>query len=160
MSFANRYGYDKKSAEEGKWITKGDGLDIQVRRLNSKAVRDLAVRVNKPFTHLTRGGKSLPTDIADLVNRRIASEGVLMDWRDTPVAKGEKPVYGAPRPFREENGKIVMEAGTATNMTPFSVEAAAEFFQMFPDFLEEVIEDSSIMDNFRDDEVEETVGNS
>ena len=156
MSFANRYGVNKALAEDGKWITKGGGLDVLVRRLNSKAARAVVTRENAKHSHLTRGGRTLPTDIAELVNRRVAAFGLLLDWRDTP--KGEdnpEGLKGAPRPVGE-NG----EEDASAPPIVYTPEVGIEYFIQYPDFLEEIIEDSTNIENYRDEERTETEGNS
>ena len=156
MGFRDRYATDKAASENGKWISKGDGLDILVRRLNSKAARKIVNEENAKHSNLTRGGKSLPMDIADKVNRKVASRALLLDWRDTPALEGEEKLYGAPRPA-DADPELV--AAGKVPMIPFSPDVAEEYFLEYPDFLEEVIEDAASAENFRVEEREEIKGN-
>lgn len=147
MSFADRYSFNKKLAEDGTWISKGGGLDIKVRRLNSKAARKVVTDENKKHANLTKGGRQLPPDIADMVNRRVAAYGLLMDWRDTP--KGENNPDGLEGAPRDEAGNVIQ----------YTPEVGLEFFVNYPDFMEDVIEDSSSIEHFRDEQREEIAGN-
>ena len=148
MSFANKYGFNKKLAEDGAWVSMGDGLEHQVRRSNSKFVRDFVVKENKKHANLTRGGRELPQDIADMVSRRVVSCAMLVDWRDTP--KGESNPNGEIGAPRDERGNII----------PFTPEAALEYCLEYPDFMEDVVTQSSNIENYRAEERKAIEGNS
>ncbi len=148
MAFKDRYGVNKQKAEDGTWIDKGDDFHVLIRRLQSKAVRDLNTKLMKPYSHLTKGGKQLPNDIQDLVSRKLVSQAVLLDWKGT----------GAPSV--EVSDEVSSAKGYKPTMIEYSQEVGEEYFKNYPDFLEEIVDDASTIDNFRDEEREETEGNS
>lgn len=148
MSFANRYAFNKEAAEDGTWVVMGGGLDIRVRRINSKFVRDFVTKENKKHSHLTRGGRELPNDISEMISRRVGAHAILNGWRDTPKGPdnptGEK---GAPR-------------GDDGNVIEYSPDVALQYFVDYPDFLEDVVTQSSSVENFREEERKTIEGNS
>ena len=148
MGFKDRYGYDKKKAEDGTWVDKGDDFHVLLRRLNSKKVRDANTAIMKRYSHLTKGGKQLPTDIQDLVSRKLVSEYVLLDWK------------GAGAPTVEVSEEEAAKEGYKPRMIEYTPEVGNQYFIDFPDFLEEIADDAGNIDNFRREEREEIEGNS
>lgn len=137
MAFNDRYGYDKDLGENGAWVQKDNDFWIKIRRLRSKKVREVSTKLNKPYAHITRGGKQLPDEVADRINRELIAKAILVDW------KGEDGP-------RTDSGDLI----------PFSEENAIEVFIRMPDFMDEIVSDSDMIENFRQSEKEEIEGNS
>lgn len=81
--FFNRYGTDPSLEEEGVKVDFGDGLKIQVRRLNSKHSRETRRKLEKPYTAQFRN-RDMPDSLQEqLLNKQIA-ESIVVNWEGVP----------------------------------------------------------------------------
>jgi len=87
--FFDRYATDRNLEEEGTWVDYGDGLKVQVRRLNSKASRDYRRRIEKPYSGQFRG-REMPEAIQEeLLNKQIANV-IVVAWEGVPNPADKK----------------------------------------------------------------------
>ncbi len=87
--FNDRYATDTSLEEEGVWVDYGDGLEIKVRRLNSKHSRETRRKLEKPYTAQFRN-RDMPEQLQeDLLNKQV-SESIVVDWRGVPDPADEK----------------------------------------------------------------------
>lgn len=86
--FMDRYKTDKSLEEEGVWVDYGDGLQVQVRRLNSKHSKETRRKLEKPYSGQFRG-RDLPEAVQeDLLNKQIANS-IVTDWKGVPDPDNE-----------------------------------------------------------------------
>ena len=87
--FFDRYSTNKDLEESGVWVDYGDGLRIQIRRINSKFSRDTRRKLEKPYSTQFRG-REMPDSLQEeLLNKQI-SQAIVVDWEGVPNPENEK----------------------------------------------------------------------
>lgn len=81
--FFDRYNTDKGLEEEGVWVDYGEGLQVKIRRLNSKASRDCRRKLEKPYAAQFRQ-REMPDSLQEkLLNQQVA-KAIVVDWKGVP----------------------------------------------------------------------------
>lgn len=123
---------DQNLEEEGVWISlDGNGSEIKVARMNNRAYKKYFQAITKPYKRLIRNG-SLSEDLAEKLLIDAIAHKILLDWKGLT-----------------KNGKKFAH----------SLDNATEFLTGSADFRDLVTEAASEMENFRQKELEEAVGN-
>lgn len=134
-SFLERYKTDKNLEESGVWVDYGDGIEVQIRRLNSAKSRETRRRLEKPYTKGFRG-QDMPESLQEeLLNKQVA-EAIVVDWK------------GVPDPDNE--GKEL----------PCTPENVLKMVQRFPDFRDDIMAASMERATFQQEELKEAEKNS
>ena len=72
---------DKSAAEEGKWFPIGNGAELKIRSARSKAVQEARERIFGPYDRTLRGAAKIPEELNKQLNRQLAAEGMVADWK-------------------------------------------------------------------------------
>jgi len=92
--FSERYKTDRKSEEEGIWVDFGDGIKVQLRRMNSDHSKKTRARLEKPYATTYRG-REMPQSLQeDLLNKQMA-QSIVMNWEgiEDPKSDGKMLAY-------------------------------------------------------------------
>src|ERR1043166_2259135 len=81
--FFDRYSTDKVAEEEGQWVDFGDGIKVQLRRLNCKKSRDVRRRLEKPYAKQFRG-QDIPDEIQERMLNAQLAKAVIVGWEGVP----------------------------------------------------------------------------
>src|SRR5688572_25956454 len=112
--FLERYATNKNLEESGVWVDYGDGVEVQIRRMNSAKSRETRRRLEKPYTKGFRG-QDMPESLQEeLLNRQLA-EAIVVDWK------------GVPDPDNPEQ------------MLPCTPENVLKVVTAFPDFRDDIV---------------------
>lgn len=106
-----RYNTDQTLEEEGVWVDFGDGLQVKIRRLNSKHSRDVRRKLEKPYTTQFRG-REMPDSLQEQLLSQQLSKSIIVDWKgvDDPYATVKEGEKAPPLPHTEENAfKLVSD---------------------------------------------------
>lgn len=77
--FFNRYSTDREAEESGQWVDYGDGLKVQIRRLNSKHSKETRRKLEKPYSAQFRN-REMPESLQeDLLNKQV-SQSIIVAW--------------------------------------------------------------------------------
>jgi hypothetical protein len=134
-SFLERYSTDKKLEETGTWVDYGDGVRVQIRRMNSLKSREVRRKLEKPYTKGFRGQDLPDTLQEELLNKQVA-EAIVVDWKGVPNPDNPKELL----PCTPEN---VLKVVTA-----------------FPDFRDDIVAASMERATFQHEELKEAEKNS
>lgn len=87
MSLRDRYNTDQSLEEEGVWVDFGDGLQVKIRRLNSKHSRETRRKLEKPYSTQFRG-REMPDSLQETLLNQQMSKSIVVDWKgvDDPYA--------------------------------------------------------------------------
>lgn len=129
MSIYDRYKTDKTLETEGVWVDFGDGVEVKLTRLNTKAAKEVRRREEKPYARL----REIPEDIQEKVLTRIMAQAVIKEWKGVLDEKG-KPI-------------------------PCTAEAVEALLNELPDFREDLIFAAAQRETFKAEEVEAAKGN-
>ena len=92
--FRDRYSTDRSAEEAGVWVDYGDGLKVQVRRLNSKHSRETRRRLEKPYATQFRN-RDMPESLQEkLLNQQMAESIVNDQKRILPCSVWLEGEYG------------------------------------------------------------------
>lgn len=81
--FLDRYSTDKSAEEEGQWVDFGDGIRVQIRRLNSKISKDFRRKLEKPYASQFRN-REMPESLQEeLLNKQVANT-IVVAWEGIP----------------------------------------------------------------------------
>jgi len=81
--FLDRYSTSKDLEEEGVWVDFGDGLKIQIRRINSKTSREYRRKLEKPYASQFRN-REMPESLQEeLLNKQVANS-IVVAWEGVP----------------------------------------------------------------------------
>lgn len=134
-SFFDRYATDKSMEEEGTWVDYGDGLKVQVRRLNSTKSRDVRRKLEKPYVKQFRG-QDMPDSIQEqLLNNQIA-KAIVVSWEGVPNPDNPKEKL----PCSEENVMMMITR--------------------YPDFRDDILAASMERATFQKEDLKAAEGNS
>jgi hypothetical protein len=140
--FKERYSTDRKLEEEGVWVDYGDGLKVQVRRLNSKHSRETRRKLEKPYTAQFRN-RDMPESLQEELLNKQVSQSVVVNWEGV-----EDP--SAPEPKEGEQPK----------MLPYSQENVLRMVTEFPDFRDDILTASMSQATFQKEQRKEAEKNS
>ena len=127
--FMDRYKTDKGLEEEGVWVDYGDGLKVQMRRLNSKASKDCRRRLEKPYAGQYRG-REMPDSLQEELLNKQLSQAVVVGWEGVPNPDDPKKDL------------------------PFSPENVLRMIQEFPDFRDDILTAAMERTTFQKGDVE------
>lgn len=134
-SFIERYKTDKNLEENGTWVDYGDGLQVQIRRLNSAKSREVRRRLEKPYTKGFRG-QDMPESLQEeLLNRQLA-EAIVVDWKGVPDPEDPK------------------------KMLPCTPENVLRMVTEFPDFRDDIMAASMERATYQQEQLKEAEKNS
>ena len=134
-NFLDRYTTDRNAEDLGQWVDYGDGLEIQMRRLNCQKSKDVRRKLEKPYAKQFRG-QDMPDDIQEkLLNMQI-SKAIVVDWK------------GVPNPDSPEE------------MLPCTEDNVLMMVQKFPDFRDDILAASMERATFQREELKAAEGNS
>lgn len=133
-NFLDRYSTDKDAEEAGVWVDFGDGIEVQLRRLNSNKSKEIRRKLEKPYAKQFRGQDMPETIQEDLLNKQIA-KAIIVDWKGVPdPAKPESPLA-------------------------CSEEAVLDMIRKFPDFRDEILQASMERATFQKEDQKAAEGN-
>lgn len=134
--FFDRYATDRNLEEEGVWVDYGDGLRVQVRRLNSKFSRDYRRKLEKPYAGQFRG-REMPDAISEeMLNKQLA-HAIVVNWE------------GVPDPD-DKTGKKTL---------PCNPDNVLRMMKEFPDFRDDILTAAMEKTTFQKEDVEVQEGN-
>lgn len=82
-SFFDRYSTDKIAEEDGQWVDFGDGIKVQIRRLNSAKSREVRRKLDKPYSKQFRGG-DLPDSLQESILNQQIAKAIVVSWEGVP----------------------------------------------------------------------------
>jgi len=132
-SIYDLYATSESAAEDGKWFDFGPSMKVKIRRFKSKKSRNVRDELEAPYKRVNKFGASLPDDIQDDITTEHIARGIVVDWKGVLDREGAEIAY--------------------------SPGVALKLFKELPEFRDAVAEISLSLDNYRDDEKEEVVGN-
>lgn len=132
-SLYDMFGSDESTSENGKWFKFGKTIEIKIRRFKSKKSRKVRDALEAPYKRATKFGSALPDDVQTEITIQHIAEGIVADWKGV-VDKSGNPVK-------------------------YSAQAAVSLLTDLPDLRDSIAELSLNLDNFRDDDKEDTTGN-
>lgn len=103
-SLRKRYNTDTSLEEEGVWVDYGDGLQVKVRRLNSKHSRDVRRKLEKPYAAQFRS-RDMPDSLQEeLLNKQMA-QSIVVDWKgvEDPYTQVPEGKEAPPLAYSPEN---------------------------------------------------------
>lgn len=146
-NFKSAYNHDKVAAEEGVWSEVGYGVKVKVRAFDSAHTKALRTKLEEPYKHLTRLGKSIPDEAQNEINTKLVAYSSLLGWNLT-----EDDTSGAV----DDKGEVVQVE------IPFSGDRAHAILEQEPIFLRDVIAVLMSAETFkkreRDDDAKNSLG--
>ena len=103
--FADRFFTDHAMEEEGVWVDFGQGLEVKIRRSDSRRSREVFRRLYKPYRKMEEAGNAIPYDDEILIRAKWTAQALVADWKGVSDRKG-KPVK-----FDPENLKAAIDLG-------------------------------------------------
>jgi len=131
-AFARRFKTNKSLEEDGTWVDIGDDISLKIRRFNSEKSQEVRRRLEKPYAHMTRQGRALPTKTNEEITKKQIIEVILVDWKG----------------ITDDNGEVI----------PYSLENAKKLLET-KDFMDEVARLSLNEQLFKDEALKEDEGN-
>lgn len=104
-AFMNRYKTDREMEENGVWVDFGDGIQVKIRRANSKHSRDTRAKLEKPYAGQFRN-REMPQSLQDEILIKQLAQSIVVDWKGVPDPSN--PDSPNPFPCNEENVIKVM----------------------------------------------------
>jgi hypothetical protein len=102
--FLDRYNTSRDLEEEGVWVDFGDGVKVQVRRLNSKHSRETRRKLEKPYSSQFRN-REMPDSLQEqLLNKQVA-QSIVVNWEGVPNPESPKDQLG----YTPDNVLMVIE---------------------------------------------------
>jgi hypothetical protein len=102
--FLSRYATDKDLEESGMWVDYGDGLKVQVRRLNCTKSKDVRRKLEKPYAKQFRG-QDIPDSIQEMLLNHQMAKAIVVNWEGVPDPEKD----GDMLPCTEENVLMMVE---------------------------------------------------
>ncbi len=134
-NFLSRYSTNKDLEENGQWVAYGDGIEVQIRRLNCTKSKDARRKLEKPYTKQFRN-QDLPDDIQEMILNNQIAKAIVADWR------------GVPNP------------DSPSDPLPYSEENVLRMIKQFPDFRDDILAASMERATYQMEETKEAEGNS
>ena len=119
MSFLDKYKTDKTAELEGVWVEMDAGVEVRVARLNNDKARAKRRELEKPY----RNFREVPESVNEGILRKVVASTVLLDWKGLTDDAGAK--------------------------MPYSAAKAEELFELYPDFLNDVVSVSMARETFQ-----------
>jgi len=132
VSIFAMYATDRDAEENGKWFELAPGMKFKLRRFKSQHATKVREALEKPFDKLRKNGALDTTIMTDIIKETIA-RSIIVDWE----------------------GVI----GTDDSEIPYSAARAQELIEALPELADEIAGLAGAMDNFRDEDDAETLGN-
>jgi len=132
-SIYDLYATNETAAEEGKWFEFSPEISVKIRRFKSKKSRKVREALEAPYKRVNKFGATLPDDVQEDIAAEHIAEGIVVDWKG----------------LKDRDG----------NDLAYSKAAALKLFRDLPEFRDAIAEISLSLDNYRDDEKEEVLGN-
>lgn len=132
-SIYDLYATSETAAEGGKWFDFGPDMKVKIRRFKSKKSIKVRNELEAPYKRINKIGTTLPENVQDEITNEHIARGIVVDWKGV----------------RDRDGSDIA----------YSPAAALKLFTELPEFRDAVAEISLSLDNYRDDEKEEVVGN-
>lgn len=136
-AFMNRYKTDKDLEENGVWVDFGDGIQVKIRRANSKASRDCRAKLEKPYAGQFRN-REMPQSLQDEILIKQLSQSIILDWKGVPDPTDEK----------------------GERMLPCNEENIVKMMTQFPDFREDILTAAVAQATFQRELMKAAEGNS
>lgn len=124
---------DENLEVEGVWVDIGDGGKVKVARLGNPNHRKVSQALGRPHQAQIRANRLRP-EVAEKLGIQATAQAILLDWEG----------------ITDDDGKPV----------PYSQGKALDLLTEFKDFRDLVLEIAGEMETFREQEIEESVGNS
>lgn len=132
--FLDRYNTDREVEEAGQWVDYGDGVKVQVRRLNSKFSREVRRKLEKPYSSQFRN-RDMPDSLQEeLLNKQIA-KAIVVNWE------------GVPDPDKPDV------------MLPHNEDNVLKMMTQFPDFRDDILTASMERTTFEKEQTKAAEGN-
>jgi hypothetical protein len=132
-SIYEMFATNETDAEDGKWFDFGPTMKVRIRRFKSKKSRKVREALEAPYKRVTKFGTTLPDDVQEDIATEHIATGIVVDWRGVTDRDGAEISY--------------------------SKAAAIKLFTEIPEFRDAVAEISLSLDNYRDEEKEDVLGN-
>lgn len=135
MATLKHFATDKEKEIQGQWIPIGQGIEIKIARMNNPKYAEFIATKGKTIRPMIRHKIQTPelTKEFETLLKKAAANCILLDWKN----------------IEDETGKPL----------PYSVEEAIKQFEAYPEFYAMVIEQASDIQNFRLQDLEESLGN-
>lgn len=127
------FGANETDAENGKWFKFGKTMEVKIRRFKSKKSRKVREGLEAPYKRATKIGSTLPDDVLEEIGILHVARGLIVDWKGVKGKNGEDIAY--------------------------SPQAAESLCRALPEFRDAVADISLSLENFRENEKEEILGN-
>jgi len=132
LSIFDLYATSEEDAENGKWFELSPTISVKLRRFKSKKSRKVRERLEAPYKRTTRNGE-LPQEVLERILTEQMAEAIIVDWKG----------------FTDKSG----------NLLSYSKEQALALLTALPELRDDLAAMSIKLDNFRDEDKEETEGN-
>lgn len=126
------FGTDREAEENGKWFVITDEISFKLRRFKSAHATKVRESLEKPYERLRKNG-AIPADAMKKVVLQTMANSIIVDW------KGVFDVDG--------------------NELLFTPEIALDLLEALPEMADELASLAAQMDNFREEDDSETLGN-
>lgn len=148
--FMDRYSTDRSLEEEGVWVDYGDGLKVQVRRLNSRHSRETRRKLEKPYAAQFRG-REMPESLQEQLLNKQLSQSIVVDWEGVPDPDNSPGfLEDGITPDPKKPGKFL-------DCTPENVLMMVE---RFPDFRDDILTAAMEKTTFQKEQTKVAEGNS
>lgn len=87
--FAERFFTDHAMEEEGVWVDFGQGLEVKIRRSDSRRSREVFRRLYKPYRKMEEAGNAIPHDAEILIRAKWTAQALVADWKGVTDRKGK-----------------------------------------------------------------------
>lgn len=87
--FADRFFTDHAMEEEGVWVDFGQGLEVKIRRADSRRSREVFRRLYKPYRKMEEAGNAIPHDDEILIRAKWTAQALVADWKGVTDRKGK-----------------------------------------------------------------------
>lgn len=87
--FKNRFFTDSNLEEDGVWVDFGEGLEVKIRRADSRASREVFRRLYKPYRKMEDAGNAIPYDDEILLRAKWTAEALVAKWKGVTDRNGK-----------------------------------------------------------------------
>jgi len=133
MALKDTFGVDRNKSDNGVWIVvdvddEGKEVRFKISHMSpsNKKLTKLNAEVHKPYRRL---GNNMSDELTDKLAREVFVKGVLLDWENVVVKKGEPPLEfsydNAIMLFKELPTLLDLLALTASDFQNFKGDADA-----------------------------------
>ncbi len=93
--FADRFFTDHTMEEEGVWVDFGQGLEVKIRRSDSRRSREVFRRLYKPYRKMEEAGNAIPHDDEIAIRAKWTAQALVADWKGVTDRKGKAVKFDA-----------------------------------------------------------------